>query len=230
MRYIRNALAAACVAALVPAFAATTAGATAAPRSGSTVADATIIQGLPKTSVDVYVNGTEIVQDFRFKGVVGPLPLLPGKYHIAIRLHGAKQGSPPLLSRTGWLVAGENVTLVADLDPAGAPALTFFCNPDPTLAKGRAMLIVRNVAADNGLNVYAYGLRIFRDLASPAGGRIRLPSEWVRIRMTLFGSSATAVGPTRFHLSSQTVTIDYAIGSAAGGTLTSVQQSYPISQ
>ena len=75
MKYLRNAVVAVCAAAMVPAFATATAGATTAPKTVPVVADATIIQGLPKTSVDVYVNGTDIVQDFRFKGVVGPIPL-----------------------------------------------------------------------------------------------------------------------------------------------------------
>jgi hypothetical protein len=229
MKYLRNAVVAVCAAAMVPAFATATAGATTAPKTVPVVADATIIQGLPKTSVDVYVNGTDIVQDFRFKGVVGPIPLLPGSYHVAIRLHGAKPGSPPLLSETGVLVGGENVTIVADLTPTSVPALTNFTNPNPVLAKGRSMLIVRNVAADAGLNVYVSGLRIFRDLLSPGGGRIRLPAEWVKIRMTLAGSPTTVIGPLWHRLRSQSVTILYAIGSAATNTLTSVQQSYSIS-
>jgi len=226
MRYLRNALAALCAGAIVPAIAVASAGATTAPRTTAAVADATIIQGLPKTSVDVYVNGTEIVQDFRFKGVVGPLPLLPGSYHLAIRLHGSKPGSKPLLSETGYLVAVENVTIVVDLTPADVPALTNFTNPDPTLAKGRGELIVRNVAADPGLNVYAFGLRIFRHLTGPSGGRIRLPAEWVKLRMTLVGSPTTVIGPVWSHVRSQAVTIVYAVGSAATDTLSSVQQSY----
>ena len=72
-------------------------------RTTPSVAELSVIQGLPQTSVDVYLNGTEIVQDFRYKGVVGPLPLAPGKYHVAIRLHGAARGTTPLLSGTGWL-------------------------------------------------------------------------------------------------------------------------------
>ena len=226
MRYLRNALAAVCAAAIAPAIAVAGAGATTAPRSTPAVADATIIQGLPKTSVDVYVNGADILQDFRFKGVVGPLPLLPGRYHLAIRLHGSKPGSKPLLSETRYLVPGENVTIVIDLTPGNVPALTNFANPDATLAKGRGELIVRNVAADEGLSVYAFGLRIFRHLASPSGGRIRLPAEWVRLRMTPVDSRTTVVGPVWAHVRSQAVTIVYAIGSVATDTLSSVQQTY----
>jgi len=229
MKYLRTALAALCAASLVTVLAATTAGAATVTRAvpaTPTVAEASIVQGLPKTSVDVYLNGTEIVQDFRFKGVVGPLPLLPGRYHIAIRLHGAAHGTKPLLSGTGWLAAGANTTIVIDLDSAGNPALTRFWNPDPTLAKGRAELIVRNVAEDNGLNVYADGLRIFRDLTNPHGARITLPAEWVRIHMTDFGSPVTVIGPFGVHLRSQTVTVVYAVGSPATSTLSWVEQSY----
>ncbi|HLN06324.1 MAG TPA: hypothetical protein VK217_08605, partial [Acidimicrobiales bacterium] len=148
---------------------------------------------------------------------------------VAIRLHGSKPGSKPLLSGTGVLVAGENITIVADLTATGNPDLTAFWNPNPELASGRAELIVRNVAEDAGLNVYAGGLRIFRDLTNPNGGNIRLPSEWVNVRMTPFGSDTTVIGPVAVHLRDQTVTIVYAIGSAATDTLTSVQQTYSAS-
>lgn len=226
MRYLRNTLAAVSAAALVSALGAASAGASPATSTPPTVAEATIVQGLPMTSVDVYVNGTDVLQDFRFKGVVGPLPLAPGRYHIAIRLHGASPGSPPLLKRTGFLVAGENVSIVADLDQAGNPALTVFENPTRDLARGRAELVVRNVADDSGLVVYANGLRIFRELRSPDGRRIILPSQWARIRMDLPGTHTVVVGPVPVHLASQTVTIVYAIGSLSNGTLTSVQESY----
>lgn len=229
MRHLRMALAAFCGATLVTAFAATSAGAATAThtvRTTPTVAEVSIIQALPLTSVDVYLNGTEIVQDFRFKGVVGPLPLAPGHFHIAIRLHGAKHSSKPLLAGGGTLVAGENITIVADLDSSGNPALSRFWNPQPNLDKGRAELVVRNVADDAGLTVYADGLRIFRDLQNPHGNSIRLPSEWIKLRMKDYGSTTTIIGPVGVHLASQTVTVVYAVGSPATSTLSVVEQSY----
>jgi uncharacterized protein DUF4397 len=229
MGYLRNSLGAVCAAAIITALATASASATIAPRTVPVGADATLIQGLPKTSVNVWVNGTDIIQDFRFKGVVGPLPLLPGSYHVVIRLHGAKAATPPLLSETVVLAAGENITMVAGLTPAAVPALTNFTNPDPALVAGRTDLLVRNVAADPGLNVYASGLFIFGNLTNPNESHIRLPEQWVKIRMTIAGSPATVIGPLWRHLRSQTVTIIYAVGSAATKTLSSVQQTYSVS-
>jgi len=232
MRYLRTVLTALCAATLLTVLAAADAGAATVTRdlrTVPTVAEASLIQGLPKTSVDVYLNGTEIVQDFRFKGIVGPLPLVPGKYHIAIRLHGAARSSKPLLSGTGLLVAGENVTIVADLSSSGNPALTRFCNPSPALGAGEADLVVRNVADDAGLNVYANGLRIFRDLTNPRSASIRLPAEWVTIHMTDVGSHVTVIGPFTVHLETETVTVVYAVGNPATSTLTWVEQTFSTS-
>ncbi|HXY43828.1 MAG TPA: DUF4397 domain-containing protein [Acidimicrobiales bacterium] len=229
MKYLRIALAALCAATLAVVLAATNAGAATAIGKGRTVpavAEASIIQGLPKTAVDVYLNGTEVVQDFRYKGVVGPVPLAPGKYHIAIRLHGALRSSKPLLEGTGTLVAGENITIVTYLTTTGNPALTRFWNPNPTLDPDRADLIVRNVADDAGFDVYADGLCIFSDLLNPTGGGIRLPQQWITMHLTDFGSTAPVLGPFGVHLVNQTVTIVYAVGNPATSTLSWVEQNY----
>jgi hypothetical protein len=233
MKYLRIALAAACSATLATVLSVTSAGAATpqqAPRTTPTVAEASLIQGLPQTSVDVYLNGTEIVQDFRFKGVIGPLPLVPGKYHLALRLHGQPRSVKPFLSGGGMLKAGQNLTIVADLTSAGVPALTKFWNPNPTLPKGRgAELIVRNVADDPGFNVFVDGLRIVRDLQNPHGGSIRLPAEWVKVSMRNVVTHTLAIGPVGVHLRAQTVTVVYAIGNPATSTLTTVEQSYSTS-
>jgi Domain of unknown function (DUF4397) len=234
MKYLRTAVVALCAALLATVLAAATAGAAIGPRGAAstpsgpstpTTAAMTLVQGLPQTSVDVYLNATEVVQDFRFKGVVGPLPLLPGHYHIAVRLHGMSQSTPPLLKGNINLVAGDNVSIVADLDATGNPALTKYWNPQPSLAKGRGELVVRNAAEDPGLTVWAYGLRIFRDLKNPHGNRVVLPSEWIRLRMTQAGTHTTLIVPFKFFLRSQTVTIIYAVGSPTTSFAT-VEQTY----
>ena len=121
------------------------------------------------------------------------------------------------------------MTIVAGLDPTGKPALNRFWNPNVELAKGRSELVVRNVADDAGLTVYADGLRIFRDLTNPHGNNIRLPAEWVKIRMDDAGTTTTVIGPMPVHLHSQTVTVIYAVGNPATSTLSTVQQSFSAS-
>lgn len=227
MRYLRMALAALCAATLVTVLAATTAGATTVrTHRVPAVARVSLVQGLPNTSVDVYLNGIEVVQAFRFKGVVGPLPLVPGHFHIALRLHGSPRSTKPFLSESGKLVAGENRTIVANLTTAGNPALTNFWNPRPSLMKGRAELVVRNVGDDPGLTVYADGLRIFRNLTDPSSGAIRLPAEWVRISMDDFGTSTVVIGPHGMYLGSQTVTVLYVIGNQSTQTLSLARQVF----
>ncbi len=230
MRYLRIALAALCGATLVTVLAATTAGAATAPRTHRTpaLARVSLVQGLPDTSVDVYLNGVEIVQDFRFKGVVGPLPLVPGHFHIALRLHGSPRDTKPFLSESGKLVAGGNRTIVANLTTAGNPTLTNFWNPWPSLMKGRAELVVRNAGDDPGLTVYADGLRIFRNMTDPSSAAIRLPSEFVRITMKDYGTSTIVVGPVGMYLGSKTVTVLYVIGSQSTGTLTTARQVFDV--
>jgi hypothetical protein len=127
------------------------------------------------------------------------------------------------------LKAGDDVTIVAELDSAGNPALARFWNPMPNLAKGRSDLVVRNVADDAGLTVYADGLRIFRNLTNPNSAAIRLPSEWIKVTMDDYGTTTTVIGPLAVHLVSQTVTIIYVLGNPATSTLTTLRESYSAS-
>lgn len=228
MRYLRIALATACAATLVTVLAATTAGAATAPRTHRTPAFArvSLVQGLPDTSVDVYLNGVEVVQAFRFHGVVGPLPLVPGHFHLALRLHGSARDTKPFLSESGKLVAGENRTIVANLTTAGNPTLTNFWNPQPTLMKGRSELVVRNVGDDPGLTVYADGLRIFRNMTDPSSASIRLPSESVKISIKDYGTSTWVIGPLNIYLGSKTVTVLYVIGNQSTSTLSTARQVF----
>ena len=48
------------------------------------------VHGIPGVSVDIYVNGTKLLSDFRFKTVASEYPLNAGVFHIAIRPAGAK--------------------------------------------------------------------------------------------------------------------------------------------
>lgn len=232
MKYLRIALAACCALALAAALGSASASAATRPRSaptGPSVAEASIIQGLPQTSVDVYLNGTLVAQNLRFRGVIGPVPLAPGAYHIAIRLHDAKPHSKPLLQGRAVLVAGANVTVVTELTPTGTDALHLYRNPTAAIGKGRAVLAVRNDAEDAGFTVYAGGLRIFNQVENPHSRAISLPAQWTKVRFTDVGSTTTALGPVPLHLAPQTVTVVYAIGDPATSTLTDVVQSFATS-
>lgn len=198
--------------------------------AGAATADATltVVHGIPQTSVDVYVNGKEQLPDFQFKTVTKPLSLPPGTYSIAIRPAGAPASSAPILSGSAALAAGENATVVANLDTAGKPALNVFANPASAVPPGDARLVVRHVAQAPAVDVYAGSSKVISSLINPNQAALIVPAGTVEARVTLAGQSTSVIGPVSLDLGAGTTTIVYAIGNPGNGTLTAVTQSYSV--
>ena len=89
----------------------------------------TVVHTIPKTPVDVYLDGKLALKDFVFGTVTKPIALAPGSYSVAIHPHAASSMSAPILSTTMKVTAGENAASVTDLNAKGAPSLSVFGNP-----------------------------------------------------------------------------------------------------
>lgn len=188
----------------------------------------TVVHGIPRTPVDVYVNGKEQLPDFQFKTVTKPLSLPPGTYAIAIRPAGASASSAPILSGSATLTAGENATVVANLDAAGKPALNVFVNPTSAVPPGDARLVVRHVAQAPAVDVYAGSAKVISSLTNPNQAALIVPARTVEAKVTLAGQSMPVIGPVSLALGAGMTTIVYAIGNPGNGTLTAVTQSYSV--
>jgi hypothetical protein len=214
---------------VAPLLATTPAGAATSVRSAtaSNVAEVTVVHGIPKLPVDVYVDGKKALKDFTFRTVTPEIAFAPGVYKIAVRPYGASARSKPILAATEKLVAWENATIVANLTPYGKAVLTVFANPTVEPGQGKARVIVRHVADAPAVDVYAGTAKIISHLANPSGKRLVVPAPLKTvIRVDVAGTKTTVIGPARLKFGSDTTTIVYAIGSAAANTLTAVVQTY----
>jgi hypothetical protein len=222
-------LAAASVAAGILCLAAGTTAATALPASAATGdATVTVVHGIPNTPVDVYANGKKIISGFMFKSVAGPLQLPPGSYTLDVRKAGSAATSTPVLAATEQLTAGENATVVAALTASGSPVLTAFANDTATAASGDGRLVVRHVADAPAVDVYAGTSKVVSGLASGQQAALTVPAGTVAAKVTLAGQSAAVLGPVNVPVTAGMGTVVYAIGSAAGKTLTVVTQTYAL--
>jgi hypothetical protein len=203
--------------------------------AASTVGDATVtvVHGIPNTPVDVYVNGTDVLPDFKFGTVSPALSLAPGTYAVAVKAAGT---STTLLSASETLTADENATIVANLDAAGSPTLSVYANPTTPAPAGDAWVLVRHTAEAPGVDVYAGSTKVITDLTNPnSAGPLAVPAGTVPISVDVNPStsaSTPAIGPINLSLSAGHVYIAYAIGSATAtpSTLTAVVQDYTVGQ
>ena len=188
----------------------------------------TVVHGIPNTPVDVYANGKKILSGFTFKTVAGPLQLPPGSYAIAVRKAGSAAASAPVLSATEQVTAGENATIVAGLTASGTPVLTAFANDTSAAGTGKGRLVVRHVAEAPAVDVYAGSSKVISGLASGQQQALDVPAGTVPAKVTLAGQTAAVLGPVNVPVTAGMGTVVYAIGSAAGHTLTAVTQQYPL--
>ena len=96
----------------------------------------TVVHGIPGVTVDVYVDGTDVLPGFTFGTVSPALSVPPGTYSVAVKAAGT---STVLLSATETLVSNENATIVANLDTGGNPTLNVFENPTTPTPAGRGV-------------------------------------------------------------------------------------------
>jgi hypothetical protein len=189
-------------------------------------ASVTVVHGIPKTPVNVFVNGKITLKNFQPGTVAGPLSLPAGSYKVTVFAAANTAGTgTPVISATAQVPAGANVTLAAHLTADGKPTITPFVNDVSKLAPGQARLIVRHTAAAPAVDVRAGGTPVISGLTNPNQKVLNLPASTVKADVVLAGTSTVVIGPANVTLKEGTATIVYAIGSASDKTLGLVVQT-----
>ena len=97
--------------------------------SAASTATVYVVHGIPKTPVDVYVDGKRALDDFQPGTSQGPVDLPAGPHKVAIFPADAADGSgSPLLSADADLPEGANVDAGGAPDADGKPTVTPFKN------------------------------------------------------------------------------------------------------
>jgi hypothetical protein len=203
---------------LAAALAAALFSAPAASAAGS--ATVYVVHGIPKTPVDVYVDGARALDDFQPGTSKGPISLPAGSHKVAIFPADAADGSgSPLLSTDADLADGANVTLVAHLSADGKPTVTPFVDDVSRIAPGQARLVVRHTAAAPAVDVLAGGKPVIQGLTNPDQKVLSVPAGSVSAAVAAAGSTDPVIGPADLNLKEGTATFVHAIGSLQDKTL-----------
>jgi hypothetical protein len=182
--------------------------------SAASTATVYVVHGIPKTPVDVYVDGKRTLDDFQPGTSQGPVELPAGPHKVAIFPADAAEGSgSPLLSADADLPEGANVALVAHLDADGKPTVTPFKNDVAKVAAGQARLVVRHTAAAPAVDVLAGGKPVIQGLTNPNEKELTVPAGSVSAAVAAAGSTDPVIGPADVDLKEGTATFVHAIGS-----------------
>lgn len=125
-----------------------------------------ILHGVPKTPVDLYVNGKALATNFTTGSIAGPVKLAPGNYQVA--LYAAIPNAPKDTSaRTDAALLDKSVTVgtdpatvVAYLGQDGKPAVSAYTERFSTLPAGRSRVLVRHLMSFGPAEVFVNGKSI----------------------------------------------------------------------
>lgn len=176
----------------------------------------TVVHGVPGLGAPVQVaaNGNALFS-FDFREVVGPLAVLPGSYTFDAAVNGNV-----VLSRNDTVARGDDVTVVAHLDGAGAPLLSAFVNDVSPLPAGRARVTVRHLAAAPAVDVVVPGA-VVGGLTVPGlsnGNEATAEIFLGNTDVSLSAGGATVFGPVNFRPTDSVFYQFLALGDFNGGT------------
>lgn len=173
------------------------------------------IPGLP-APVTVTANGSPLFA-FDFGDVRGPLVVNPGSYAFGVVLNGA-----PVLNRTDAVQRGDDVTVVAHLDAAGAPVLSSFANDVGKTPANNARVTVRHLAQAPAVDVVVENvgqpLATIPNLSNGQQVAALLPTGNLQVSLRAAGTNTVVFGPVGFRPVDNTAYQFVAVGSLTGNT------------
>jgi hypothetical protein len=182
----------------------------------------TLVHGIPKTPVDIYVN-KQVIKNVNFTDAA-TLDLKPGWKRIAIRPKDAPADSTPLLQGTVKLRTGRSLSVVAHLTADGKPTVSVFKNDLRELQPGQARVTIRHTAAAPSVDILANGGKLVTDLMNGKEAKADVPAATYDVAVVAHADNSIVAPKAPVTLTAGTNTIVYAVGDLAGGTFTVVPQ------
>lgn len=178
----------------------------------------TVVHGIPDTTVDVYVNGDLVLDDFAPGTVTDALTLPAGDYTFDLTAPDAPDNSDPILTADATLPAGANVSAVAHLTSGGDPTVSLFVNDISRLDAGQARVTVRHTAAAPTVDILAGGDVLVPGLANPNEAVADVPAGDYDLAINAAGTDTEVVALPGTTLAEGVNTIAYAIGDLEAGS------------
>jgi hypothetical protein len=201
------------------------AGGGATPAGAQSGARIHLIHGIPDTPVDVVAGGEVVISDFQFQDTQD-LSALAGQTLTGLQVRLAGTDTVAIDAGDVALPASGNVSIIANLDAAGNPALNVFTNDTSAIAAGQGRLVVRHTAAAPAVDVRANGTVAFSNLTNPNEAQADLPAGTISADVVPAGATEPVViGPADLPITEGATLIVYAVGSLDAGNLTTITET-----
>ncbi|MFA4840918.1 MAG: DUF4397 domain-containing protein [Agrococcus sp.] len=195
-----------------------------APATASTQeATVSVLHLIPETTVDAYIDGTEVIGGFEPGELSDPMTLVAGSYDVELYAEGEGPGDAEPVARASGVevTAGVNLTIAGHLSESGEPTLTAFpIDTDPVPA-GQGRLTLRHLAAVPGADIRADGAVIVQGLRNSQEASLVVPAGTVSADLVRADTQGVGVlvPPTDLEVAEGVNTIVTAWGSEDQETL-----------
>lgn len=185
-----------------------------------------VIHGITGQTLDIYVDGKQVLAAAKPKTIVGPLSLDAGTHQVSLR-----RGSKTVASARFKVGAGQSLDVVAHLksDSSMGAAVTAFRNDLSPVGPGKLRLAVAHVAAAPPADIRVNGDVLFSNVANGETLTVIVPAGTYKVDIVPAATKGAAIlGPVNLPLKKGTLTRVYAIGNVATGSMDAIVHVLPV--
>ena len=184
-----------------------------------------LVQGVPKVSVDVSVDGKLVKSGVGTSAVLGPLRLPEGTHSVEFR-------SKTWTVRSSWLADRPSMDVVLHwpADSTTKPVVTTFTNDIGPVPAGKGRLTVAHTAVVPPADVRASGKVLFSNIGNGEFVTMVVPADTYSVDLVPTGGSTPLLGPLPLPVKAGTLTRVFAIGQPSNGSMDAIVQVLPLEQ
>lgn len=193
------------------------AGAVVAPATAATTGEVYVVQGVPRASLDVAIDGRTVASDVDTTDVAGPFRVEPGRRTLTVT-----DGDDVVLRRTMTVSTGSSSDVVVHLPVASGadPVATVFDNDVSAVPRGKASLTVAHTAAVQPADIRVDGEVLFANVANGESLTLTVPVDTYAVDIVPTGRTApTIFGPLDVTVTGGALNRVYAVGDPETRTM-----------
>jgi hypothetical protein len=191
----------------------------AAPSDGGAPgAEVYVVQAMPGATYDVAIDGQSVESDVAEGKVLGPYDLDPGSHTVVFTPNGNGTAIRTSVSVKGG--ASTDVVLHRPAAAGGDPVLSVYTPELKPIGPGKARVLVAHTATVPPADVRVDGQVVFQNIANGEYAEADVPAGEHRVALLPSGQQTDPLlGPIDVDLPAGTVTLVYAVGSPANGSM-----------
>lgn len=196
-----------------------------------------IVHGIPGNDlglnkalpVDISVDGSCAITNFKFGDIAGPVELPAGKRTIAISLRDKVNpcgGTVAIGPANIKFSEGENATIIAYLKNNGTPSARKYTNDTSSALGGRARVAIHHTANAAAVDVAISDKLFLNRFRNGEKFAAEIPNGEQSVTLYAAGTDTAAFGPVTLDLDKKTGYLIYAVGTVESGTFTVLLIAY----